>query len=1468
MAHLYSNSKRDLKGGGPPVEVTNPNFASYEEDSVQEVMSIMDDSMDEPMPPSRKVPFAPPDPNNEVKESEREKEDEKKEEEPAPPPSTGASSDNRRKQEEEVDEDAAKRKRWIGLSALLFVVIVVALIIVLGTTIEIGDEDSDDRDDTPTLSPTTVTPAPVEPAPTIPPSMSEPTTDMPTPLDIEFVPLSENPDAEILTEASSCNDCVDIVEVQLGVPVSGSLVTSMAVSSNGFINLVCGQEDTGGSCATIDVLSTDLNPGVQGDVLVLGMMDDDTMASGVNVRQQDPDAPSDFDSYFISWENVTVNTREDSFVNAQAIMYARSSTVDVCWGEGNVQGETFRAGIWNVENAMYIPATGDGFDSEGFSDQFPANACQRFNLNEGANTTSPTSAPVLVPVPTSPVLPPILFPTPSVDPTPTPPPVVSTPTPSTPPVLSIPPVVSTPSPTPGDEDAVCVPTSGACVDSYQSLTDELNAAASGDTIALCGIILVPDPVSVVVSDLTICCSDSFRCTLDGGGTNQVMVVTGSSLTLRGLSLVNGVTDSSDGGGNIIFQGALGHHRIIQCLLSAGESLSAGGNVAVYSAGSFTVIDTIVQSGNAQSQGGGISFQGTPSVHVEGSFFVSNEVTGGDGGGIAISRADASAQGNITIVDTLFESNAAIVGGGINVADTIPSTNLLVSDCYFDSNDALRAGGAAAVWQEAMILFSSNDGESNGPSSGLCPDYFFSFIDECWPVSEDFAYPADEMTSAPTGIPVLPTPTETPATPSPSAPSETPGPSPAAPVPTVPTETPTLVPESCVSTGGSCATSYNELLDFLGNAQSGDVVSVCADSNILVPEPLNINTPGITLCCVDTGTCTFTSAGNQNLVVNAEDTSLVGLVFADGNASGDGSGGGNVAIIASGTHRVVQCQFSNGVSDGDGGNLLVADADDVRIVDSTFESGAAKQGAGVAVIDTLSVALEGSYFTFNFAEFEGGGLAVAFRNLDPVQETSITIIGTLFEFNVAMAGGGFDVSGSFESTSISLLNSEFVANSASQQGGAGAVNEESIIQFLGNDGRSNGLSTPLCPDFYFGFAEVPCQAVTDDIVYVPDTGTPLPTVPIQPTDPPTPGQTPAPDQPTSAPTSRPTPRPTPSPTPRPTPAPVQPTNEPTPRPTPRPTPAPVQPTNAPTPRPGCIPTLGDCASTYDEYASQLGSIPDGGVVSLCGSFEIESPPPELLASNVTVCCERETCALGGSGQKLIVRGGNASIVGINFSGGIAVTDTNGGNVIIDSAGYHRISDCSFAAGTSTQHGANLYVANANAITISDSSFGEGFASWGGGGVAIDDTHSILVENTVFTGNRGRSGGGIFVQYNLGAERFVTTDGTVPEVVIVGCTFDSNLAVVGAGLMTSSFLSDANVRVVESAFVDNRANDDAGAGAFIQPTTVALADNSGEGNMADTPGTCNDFLLLNGADKGCIAVDENVFLTEDDVFLTEP
>jgi len=194
------------------------------------------------------------------------------------------------------------------------------------------------------------------------------------------------------------------------------------------------------------------------------------------------------------------------------------------------------------------------------------------------------------------------------------------------------------------------------------LTTVVGAAAPGDTITFaCSGTITLTSTLILNQSLTIDGSGQ-AVTLSGGGTVQVVNVAGGVMaTLKDLTITNGNSSGSDGGG-INNAGTL---TISNSTISGNTSRVAGG---ISNGGTLSISSSTI-SGNTSHVAGGIVNGGT--LTISNSTISGNSSSGGPGGGI-------DNGGTLTISNGTISGNTGGFGAGIFNVGSLTAGNTIIT----------------------------------------------------------------------------------------------------------------------------------------------------------------------------------------------------------------------------------------------------------------------------------------------------------------------------------------------------------------------------------------------------------------------------------------------------------------------------------------------------------------------------------------------------------------------------------------------------------------------------------------------------------------------------------------------------------------------------------------------------------------------------------------------------------------------
>jgi predicted outer membrane repeat protein len=247
------------------------------------------------------------------------------------------------------------------------------------------------------------------------------------------------------------------------------------------------------------------------------------------------------------------------------------------------------------------------------------------------------------------------------------------------------------------------------------LRDRINdAALSGDVINVpaCVITLALPGVEdanaggdldIVAKSVTIVGAGPGRTVIDGGAIDRVFhVLTGSNLTLVGMTIRNGNAPMG-GGGGIRGQGG-SELTLTDVVVSGNQSTAGGGGVATE--GLLTLDHVIVRGNVAATIGGGILTISSPSALITNSVVADNQ--GSDGGGIR-------SQGPMTLSKVAIQGNSALAGSG---GGLLAQTNQVVMLGVVLARNTAAGGPDCAVSMGGSILVLA--GTTVQTNCGLAP----------------------------------------------------------------------------------------------------------------------------------------------------------------------------------------------------------------------------------------------------------------------------------------------------------------------------------------------------------------------------------------------------------------------------------------------------------------------------------------------------------------------------------------------------------------------------------------------------------------------------------------------------------------------------------------------------------------------------------------------------------------------------
>jgi len=221
-----------------------------------------------------------------------------------------------------------------------------------------------------------------------------------------------------------------------------------------------------------------------------------------------------------------------------------------------------------------------------------------------------------------------------------------------------------------------------------TLRAALAGAASGDTIDATGVsgsILLTSGELLVTNNVTLLGPGPTNLAVNGNAASRVFNISGTVVTIAGLTITNGRSLGSGGG---IFTGP-GTVTVSNCAFSGNSARYGGG---IFGNHSILTVSTCTLSGNTASSNGGGIFINHGTLTVSNCTLIGNLASNDSGGGI-YNYARASGDGTMQIVSSTLIANLAGYGAGIyNDGQLGGKATLTVSASTFSSNSASRWGG--------------------------------------------------------------------------------------------------------------------------------------------------------------------------------------------------------------------------------------------------------------------------------------------------------------------------------------------------------------------------------------------------------------------------------------------------------------------------------------------------------------------------------------------------------------------------------------------------------------------------------------------------------------------------------------------------------------------------------------------------------------------------------------------------------
>jgi hypothetical protein len=246
-----------------------------------------------------------------------------------------------------------------------------------------------------------------------------------------------------------------------------------------------------------------------------------------------------------------------------------------------------------------------------------------------------------------------------------------------------------------------------------SLRDAIASASPGDTVQfqVAGTITLTSGELYIGQNLTIAGPGAPQLAISGNHASRVFeIANGVTVNLSGMTIENGMSPATNGGGGIFNWGTL---AITNCTISGNSTTPGTSGGGIGSFGPLTVAGSTISGNSASSNGGGIA---TGNALIVTDSTVTNNSSGAVGGGI-------SADDGLTLSRSTLSNNKALRGGGLAQAGLRAGK---ITNSTFSGNVAAEYGGAifnvAAVGQTAIqnSTIAGNTASSDGGLFGQNP----------------------------------------------------------------------------------------------------------------------------------------------------------------------------------------------------------------------------------------------------------------------------------------------------------------------------------------------------------------------------------------------------------------------------------------------------------------------------------------------------------------------------------------------------------------------------------------------------------------------------------------------------------------------------------------------------------------------------------------------------------------------------
>jgi hypothetical protein len=218
-----------------------------------------------------------------------------------------------------------------------------------------------------------------------------------------------------------------------------------------------------------------------------------------------------------------------------------------------------------------------------------------------------------------------------------------------------------------------------------TLRSAIASANAGDTITIPPMTITLSSGELLVDkSLTLSGAGASQTIISGGGVVRVFDVSGSPVTISGLTITDGAgkptpaSTQGDGGG--VYSGGASV-TLSDVALTANDAEDGGG--ATSNAGTLTIQRSLVSGNTASSRGAGLAGSSGGLVVVDSTLTGNSVAAGGRGGGVYLNQTDAAAATTKFVNDTIINNDASPtgIGGGIeenNASQSPTAVNTIIA----------------------------------------------------------------------------------------------------------------------------------------------------------------------------------------------------------------------------------------------------------------------------------------------------------------------------------------------------------------------------------------------------------------------------------------------------------------------------------------------------------------------------------------------------------------------------------------------------------------------------------------------------------------------------------------------------------------------------------------------------------------------------------------------------------------------